>query len=225
MQHITTPSRQTTESKAAIQPSTWKVMMRDVLERIVRVPHVHARWLNTLSLLEHMGSRKIIKALDSNQLDETILRHIAEEARHAHIFKRLSLRVLEGVCATYQPEYLFCGDAAKVYFQSLDRLVADYLDRTLGEHNVELNYLCVTTLVELRAIDLYEIYEDVLKRHSSALSLRAVLAEEDRHLEDMRVAFGQRGLDWSAHQEALLPIEHALFVDLLETLNTTLQAA
>lgn len=196
-----------------------ELRLHHFLRWVVERPADHARWLNTLSLLEHIGSRKIIKAMDSNTLDETMLRHIAEEARHAYIFKRLSQRIMPHAHPTYATESLFAGEASKYYFQSLDHSTHTYL-QSKGFDNTLLTYLCVTTLVEIRATQLYSIYEEILRAQNSVISLKAVLAEEGRHLEDMHAAFDQHRFDWGSHSTALGQMEAPLFTDWVEALET-----
>ena len=67
--------------------------MRDVLDRLIADPPRHARWLNTVALLEYTGARKMLKSQASARMSEMILRHAAEESRHAHFFKRAALRI------------------------------------------------------------------------------------------------------------------------------------
>ena len=195
-------------------PSRLSERWRHILEVLVSDPHLHGRWLNTLSLLEHIGSRKIIKALDSHALDETLLRHIAEETRHAHFFKTLCLRVSPS-CETYSPESLFLGDRAKHYFQSLDHEVAAYLqqERIWPDEDSRglINYLCVTHLIEIRATQIYRVYQEVLQGCDFTISLKSVLVEEQRHLREMSEAFHRVGFDLSGHEKALAAIESPLF--------------
>ena len=55
------------------------------LRQVMSCDQTHAKWLNTLAYLEHIGSRKIIKSQNSLRLDLHMLQHIAEEARHAFL--------------------------------------------------------------------------------------------------------------------------------------------
>ena len=191
----------------------WKAWLRG----IVRDAPLHARWLNTLSLLEHIGSRKIVKALDSDTLDLQLLQHIAEEARHAFFFKRLSERVAAGACPTYEAPYVLSASASRAYIQGLDREVHDYLQRqgALPQEAARasmLAYLVVTTLIEERATAMYALYEEVLREVDSPLSLRSVLNEEDRHLQEMHEAFARfEGFAWPLHAPTLRQTEAQLF--------------
>ena len=54
----------------------------------VERPREHARFLNTLSLMEHIGSRKIMVSQTCGPLGREVLKHLAEETRHAFFFKK-----------------------------------------------------------------------------------------------------------------------------------------
>ena len=61
---------------------------RTLLDSVVAEPQRHARMINTLSLLEHMGSHKIMATQHSAAIDQPTLKHVAEEAHHAYFMKR-----------------------------------------------------------------------------------------------------------------------------------------
>ncbi len=195
-----------------------------ILRSICSNPRAHARWLNTLALLEHIGCRKIVKALDSNALSAELLRHIAEEARHAHFFKALSLKVAPGLCPDFAPETLLSGVAARAYFQTLDQQVARRIEAIApGPHETVLTYLCVTTLVERRALHIYGAHQRVIESLGLPLSLRSVLAEEERHMAEMNAAFSRYGFSWEQHSDALLDLEASLFSVWWESLHHEVQ--
>ena len=66
--------------------------VRAFLTEIVEQPEQHAKFMNMLSMLEHMGSRKIMLSQMNRTLTEDSLKHLAEEARHAYFFKRQAER-------------------------------------------------------------------------------------------------------------------------------------
>jgi hypothetical protein len=49
----------------------------------------------------------------------------------------------------------------------------------------ECAYLYMSLIVELRAVWFYGLYQDVLAAQKQPLSLKSVLAEEERHLDEM----------------------------------------
>ncbi len=68
---------------------------RVLLDTVVARPQRHARMTNTLSLLEHMGSHKIMATQHSAAIDQPTLKHVAEEAHHAYFMKRQAEKTAE----------------------------------------------------------------------------------------------------------------------------------
>ena len=83
--------------------------MQDVLTRLIADPPRHARWLNTVALLEYTGARKMLKSQASQRMSEMILRHAAEESRHAYFFLRAALRIDPELGSEFTAESLLCG--------------------------------------------------------------------------------------------------------------------
>jgi rubrerythrin len=142
--------------------------------------HLHARFLNTISLLEYMGARKILKSQKEEKMCSQVLAHAAEEIRHAQSFKKLALKMSAGKLTSYSDDQLLCGKEAREYFQSLDQVVHE----ELGEDSYS-NYLYTTLLIEERANQVYPIYETVLARAGFPGVLKAIVREEDGHLKEI----------------------------------------
>lgn len=162
-----------------------RAQARAFLAAICRRPADHARLLNTLSLMEHIGSRKIMLCRQGRGLAQDILKHLAEEARHAHFFRRAAERVA-GRSLGGGSEDTLAPWAARMYFERLDAAVT----RRLGGDGA-LAYRYVTLAVELRARWFYRLYQQVLTREGLPLSLKSVLAEEDQHLRQMGEQLGK----------------------------------
>ena len=94
--------------------------MRGFLERLVRQPQAHAKFMNMLSMLEHMGSRKIMVSQMHRTLTEDSLKHLAEEARHAYFFKRQAERIAGQTLDGYTEDNTMCRVPALMYFGRLD---------------------------------------------------------------------------------------------------------
>lgn len=159
--------------------------VRAFLDAIVRDPPAHARFMNMLSMLEHMGSRKIMLSQMNRTLTEETLSHLSEEARHAYFFKRHAERIGGAKLDGFTDENAMCRIPAAMYFGRLDAGIS----KEVGD---EAAYQWVSLIIELRACWLYEIYQDVLESSGVALSLKALLAEEDQHLADMFSQCGGR---------------------------------
>lgn len=177
-------------------------------------PEEHARFLNTLSLLEHIGSRKILTSQSRGPLDCETLKHLAEEARHAFFFKRTAERVA-GRPLDYSDGDAVMPASARMYFGRLDaginRMLAD-------EVPVEVPYLYVSMVVELRAIWAYRLYNDVLLDSGLNISLKGLLAEEELHLPQMAERLVVLGEDLDVTVPAFARLEDALFRGLWRSL-------
>ncbi|GJL85446.1 MAG: hypothetical protein DHS20C02_12210 [Micavibrio sp.] len=152
--------------------------VRAFLQDIVKQPQDHALFMNMLSMLEHMGSRKIMLSQMNKTLTEDSLKHLAEEARHAYFFKRQAERVAGHALDGYVDENTMCRVPALMYFGRMDAGIS----KAVAPDDP---YPWVSLIIELRACWLYAIYQDVLDASDLQLSLKSLLAEEDMHLAEM----------------------------------------
>jgi hypothetical protein len=103
---------------SSFPPATCEPRLRAFLVRVCAVPALHCRFLNTLSLLEHIGARKIMTthaaggAAGGGELCGDTLRHIAEEARHAWFFKRQA-EAAAGHALSYDASSIMAGPQAR----------------------------------------------------------------------------------------------------------------
>lgn len=203
-----------TQSGMKVNNAQHETPVRDFLRNIVRVPAQHARFMNMLSMLEHMGSRKIMVSQMNRTLTEDSLKHLAEEARHAYFFKRQAERVAKKPLDGYSEENTMARVPALMYFGRLDAgisaRVADKADRD------NQAYPWVSMIIELRACWLYHIYHEVLEEAKTHISLKSLLAEEDLHLAEMFEMVGEN----TALLKALSAYETELFGRLWNALST-----
>jgi hypothetical protein len=188
---------------------------RALLDVIVAEPKRHARMINTLSLLEHMGSHKIMATQHSAAIDQATLKHVAEEAHHAFFMKRQAEKTAERALE-YVAGDLLAPSSARMYFQRLEGATV----RALGQaRSARAAYLYMSMIVEFRALWFYGLYEQALKRAQHALSLKRVLGEEQAHLGDMaeRLEAGNELDDARAAQ--VLTAERKLYARLLGALE------
>ncbi len=188
---------------------------RAVLDSLISEPARHARMLTTLSLLEHMGSHKIMVTQHSAAIDQATLKHVAEEAHHAFFMKRQAEKTAERALE-YVNADLLAPSSARMYFQRLERATLKTLGAT---RTARAAYLYMSTIVEFRALWFYEHYQQALNRARHALSLKRVLGEERAHLADMAERLEADGDRSGAHAADLLHIEKLLFVRLLRGLE------
>lgn len=187
--------------------------MSELLRRLCRLPEPHARFLNTLSLLEGIGARKILLSQDGPLVREKTLRHLAEETRHAHFFRRAAERAA-GRPLDYAGQAALAAPASRGYLARLDAAIT----RSLGRDRA-LAYPYVTLAVERRALWLYRLYERTLREEGSALTLRGVLADEGGHLEE--IVRELRGSDprFERRSAGLSELERPLFARWLDAIE------
>ncbi|WP_462253328.1 hypothetical protein [Ekhidna sp.] len=162
--------------------------LKAVIETIVSSPELHAKWLNSLSMMENTGARKISASEHDTLVDEIVLKHAAEEARHAYYLKSQIKKTGYEGCKTYQMDELLAPIQSFQYLHALDTSISRYLKNELKYSGSTLKYaayLLVTYAIEERADELYPIYEEVLKASKSRISVRMIVVEEQGHLEEM----------------------------------------
>ena len=167
--------------------------VRAFLERIVRAPQDHARFMNMLSMLEHMGSRKIMVSQMHRgaEMDLDTLQHLSEEARHAFFFKRQAERIAKQPMDGWVDDNTMSRIAALMYFGRLDAGISKRVVQPDGSDPDNQAYPWVSLIIELRACWLYHLYHEVLEASDVTLSLKSLLAEEDKHLAEMFEMVGE----------------------------------
>ncbi len=154
--------------------------VRGFLDEVVAQPQVHARFMNMLSMLEHIGSRKIMLSQMNRHdtLDQDTLQHLSEEARHAYFFKRHAERVAGRELKGWSDENTMCRVPALMYFGRMDAGISQ--DIAPAD-----SYPWVSLIIELRACWLYNIYNEAIEAAGVHLPLKSLIAEEDHHLAEM----------------------------------------
>ncbi len=188
--------------------TSYKAELRKLLPSFIHNPQLHAKWLNTLSFLENCGARKIASCQHPTKVKKTMLKHAAEESRHAFYLKDQIKRIVEVTPPDYSLDSILGGTASLQYLNKLDLLVAKYL-KSLGR-DPHIAYILVTYAIEKRAEELYPIYMDILKETSSSITVKSILLEEEEHLAEMEEEIEQIFEGYQLAQEALI-IENKLF--------------
>ncbi len=190
-------------------------LFQENLQTIVPNTKLHAKFLNTLSYMEHIGSYKIITTQHSENINEMILKHAAEEARHGYYLKKLSHKILPNENPDYTPKHLLAPIHSKQYLNRLDISI----NRMLKKFNLSSNnkkfaaYLLVTYGIEQRADSLYPFYQKILEENQIKISVKSIISEEIGHLEEMNKSlekFGNVAETWKIEAQN---IENQLFID------------
>jgi hypothetical protein len=190
--------------------------LNNILPAIIADNELHARWLNTLSLMENTGARKISASEDPVTVTYIILKHAAEEHRHAFYLKKQIEKMGIELCPTYADEYLIASNYSKYYLNVLDVEVCRYLKKELNLTGRELRfaaYLLVTYAIEVRADELYPVYQDALDRAGSKINVKSIILEEEGHLEEMINQLQKFSPQCQLHANKAMELETRLFKD------------
>ncbi len=163
--------------------------VENLLNTIIPSTHLHAKWLNTLSYLENCGARKIARCEHPTKVQEEMLKHAAEEFRHAFSLKQQIKKISPNPFESYHVDQLLGGACTLHYLHHLDLAACRHLKHThhlQGNELKKLAYLLVTYMIEQRAAHLYPLYEACLRKHRSAVRVKAIILEEDEHLLEMQ---------------------------------------
>lgn len=197
--------------------------LKELLPTIVEQPAIHAKFLNTLSRLEYVGVRKMLKVRHVDSLDLTGLQHILEEAVHAVRLKKFAHSLGCGNVDSFGEECTLAGAAAERYFQSVDQSVATLLAESGALSKCELKdqreaaYLLTSAAIEVRAHCLYPLYQQVLRAHNSKVSVASILNDEQEHLAEMAERLPGALPEWRAQLAEVLRAEEPAFAQLVQT--------
>ena len=184
-----------------------------ILEKIISDKNRHACWLNTLSYLEYIGTRKMLKSLPAPILSRAFLDHIFEEARHSLFFKTLAQKTAQKNLSFKEHE-LLAGPSASAYFQQVD-----HYNKRFSFSNPVINYLYTSYTVEQRALVIYSLYDEVLKRKGFSFSLQPVLNDEKEHLDFVFKKIQKADPLWEKNLEDIHHFEHQKYFSFLIALE------
>lgn len=185
-----------------------------VADAVVQHNGLHAQWLNSLSMMENTGARKISKYEHPVYATLLVLKHAAEEARHAYYLKKQIGKLGKDLCPDYSYPYLLAPVESHHYLNRLDVDACRYLKQELGLEGRALKhgaYLLVTYSIEVRADMLYGIYQEALTRHGSRVNVKSIIAEEEGHLEEMQRMLVDFHPEWERLAADMCAVENKLF--------------
>jgi hypothetical protein len=180
---------------------------KNTLSRLVNIPELHGRFLNTLSLLEYIGARKIMKSQHEENITPTVLGHMVEEIRHAQVVKKIAVKVGGAAMKTYREEALLCGAEGRAYIQAIDRAA----EEVLGKNSSWANYLLTTLVVEERAQDIYPLYDQLLAPLGLNGPLKAIFREEEEHLSQVTELLKTQGACTEEMIQSVRAVEQKYF--------------
>ena len=201
---------------------TQEEQLRKVIDKILKSGDSHAKWLNSLSMMENTGARKISKYEHPVSTNIIVLKHAAEEARHAYYLKKQIGKFGKDMCPDYSYPYLLAPIESHHYLNMLDVEACRYLKNKLNLDGRALKhgaYLLVTYSIEVRADMLYSIYQDALTKHASKVNVKSIIAEEEGHLAEMQRMLETFHPHWQRLAADVCKIENRLFQQWIDAIG------
>ncbi len=180
------------------------------LNHIIPIKALHTKWLNTLSFLENCGARKIAAFEDPMLVKKEMLKHAAEEFRHAHSLKQQIQKLDYPIPSDYSMQSLFGGWKTIHYLDRLESKISRFQKKSA--------YLLVTYAIEKRAQKIYPLYQNLLKQYGSKVSVKSILLEEVGHLEEIEKELAPLRESESLKQRASA-LEETIYQEWIKTLN------
>jgi hypothetical protein len=207
----------------ACQSGPARARLERTLRAIVSNQALHARFLNSLSRLEYVGVRKMLKARRSEHLDSNGLQHMLEETVHATRLKKFAHAIAPpGISVdTFASEHTLAGDEAERYFQAVDRAG----EEALGQADPEASYALTSAAIEIRARAFYPAYQELLAATGSRVSVASILTDEEAHLREMQERLQADLPGWQQQLERVMQLEARAFEALLDSLDAAVARA
>lgn len=186
---------------------------------IIESPELHSLWLNTLSYMENCGARMIAKCEHPTKVKQEMLKHAAEEFRHAYYLKCQIAKIGNFKLEDYALKNILGGLASKYYLKRLNETICRYLQSCMEPAYLQFAaYVCVTFAIEQRAGQIYPLYQKILKEKKSKATVQSIILEEKGHLEEMENEMKEIP-DNHQHRQNILEIEEKLYKEWLQNLE------
>lgn len=187
--------------------------LKNLLPQLVGNRELHGQWLNSLAYMEHVGATKIARTQSGERATITTLKHAAEEARHGFYLKRLALKVNPSLPEDFRQAGMLAPVSSRQYLHRLDIAISRMLrqEGLEGETFRKLAYLLVTYAIEVRADDLYPVYQAAIENYPIKISVRTIINEEEGHLAEMTASLEGFPFDTQPLMQKSREIEAVLF--------------
>jgi bacterioferritin (cytochrome b1) len=151
------------------------------LQEILASEAAHYHWLRSLSYLEYIGYRKMVKALDYGEMNQGVYHHLTDEIRHSYMLKELARKVHDGKFqhVPFEKELVAMAES---YFHDIDMAVHHWVVASSGEERPFLCYLLTSYLIEKRAMSVYPSYFNHIQEGDAKVIIQKIIKDEKEHL-------------------------------------------
>ncbi|MFO1462175.1 MAG: ferritin-like domain-containing protein [bacterium] len=193
------------------------------LEEVTGSESKHYLWLRSLSYLEYIGYRKMVKALDYDKVNKGVYHHLTDEIQHSYMLRELAEKSYgRGHGDSFTEEF---QKIAEEYFQKIDGAIDAWVQGACGGENSHLCYLLTSYIVEKRAMQVYPHYYNRLAEAPSKYIIQKIIKDESEHLSYLEGKMSLvPGLD-ALQTRKLLDFESECFGAYLRQMRACFQGA
>ena len=153
---------------------------QEFLDEVTGSESKHYLWLRSLSYLEYIGYRKMVKALGYDNVNKGVYHHLTDEIQHSYMLRELAEKSFRRQnTEAFSQEY---QDIAEEYFQKIDAEIDAWVQKASGAENPLYCYLLTSFIVEKRAMTVYPNYYSRLSEAPSKLIIQKIIKDESEHL-------------------------------------------
>jgi demethoxyubiquinone hydroxylase (CLK1/Coq7/Cat5 family) len=80
----------------------------------------------------------------------------------------------------------------------------------------------VTYAIEVRADELYPVYQEVLDQAKSKVNMKSIIVEEEGHLAEMITQLKEFSSNWEDHASVACQLETKLFNEWIESVGQSI---
>lgn len=151
------------------------------LQEILNSEAAHYHWLRSLSYLEYIGYRKMVKALGYGEMNQGVYHHLTDEIRHSFMLKELAEKAFDGKFQ-HVPFEKDLVTLAESYFHDVDEAIHQWVVYSSGEERPYLCYLLTSYLIEKRAMTVYPSYFAQVQEAAAKVIIQKIIKDERDHL-------------------------------------------
>jgi hypothetical protein len=193
-------------------------LLPSFLEEILQNDSKHYLWLRSLSYLEYIGYRKMVRAVPYTEVNLGVFHHLNDEIQHSFILKELAEKSF-GRPLLRKSSLEELVQIAEDYFQAFDSRIHDWVIEKKGAEDPFLCYLLVSYVIEKLAMKVYPQYFARLTTSPLKLVIQKIIKEESEHLAYLERMMRRMFHDFSSTTPILFEFEEAFFEAYLRRMN------
>ncbi|MFO1519387.1 MAG: ferritin-like domain-containing protein [bacterium] len=175
-------------------------------------------WLRSLSYLEYIGYRKMVKAVPYSDVNLGVFHHLSDEIQHSFMLRELAEKSF-GKQNLTEDAQKGLSQIAEDYFQDLDSQVHAWVKDTTGGEDPYLCYMTVSYVIEKRAMKVYPQYFARLTQSPLKVVIQKIIKDESEHLNYLERMIEHFPADLSLKDSPLFEFEENCFIDYIKRMR------